>query len=60
MITAIIIDLLVGDPRSIPHPVIGIGKIISATEAALRKCGTGRTLEKALGVLLVLIVLSAV
>ncbi len=60
MITAIVIDLLVGDPRGIPHPVIGIGKIISATEAALRKCGTGRAREKALGVLLVLIVLSAV
>ncbi|QWU17909.1 adenosylcobinamide-phosphate synthase [Paenibacillus sophorae] len=60
VITAIVIDLLVGDPRGIPHPVIGIGKIISATESALRKWGTGRARERALGVLLVLVVLSAV
>ncbi|MFD1773106.1 adenosylcobinamide-phosphate synthase CbiB [Paenibacillus rhizophilus] len=60
VITAIFIDLLVGDPRGIPHPVIGIGKIISVAESALRKWGTGRTKERALGVLLVLVVLSAV
>ncbi|WP_038596807.1 adenosylcobinamide-phosphate synthase CbiB [Paenibacillus sabinae] len=60
VITAIVIDLLVGDPRGIPHPVIGIGKIISGTESALRKWGTGRAAERALGVLLVLVVLSAV
>ncbi|BCG58560.1 cobalamin biosynthesis protein CobD [Paenibacillus sp. URB8-2] len=60
VITAIFIDLLVGDPRGFPHPVIGIGKIISGTESALRKWGTGRAVERTLGVLLVLIVLSAV
>ncbi|AIQ12247.1 adenosylcobinamide-phosphate synthase CbiB [Paenibacillus durus] len=60
VITAIVIDLLIGDPRGIPHPVIGIGKTISAAESALRKWGTGRAAERALGVLLVLIVLSAV
>lgn len=31
------IDLIVGDPHSIPHPVIFIGKLISALERALRK-----------------------
>lgn len=32
-----IIDLIVGDPHSIPHPVIFIGKLISAIEKVVRK-----------------------
>lgn len=31
------IDLLMGDPHSIPHPVIFIGKLISALEKLVRK-----------------------
>lgn len=31
------IDLIVGDPHSIPHPVIFIGKLISAIEKTVRK-----------------------
>jgi len=31
------IDLLIGDPRSIPHPVVWIGKLISWLEGKLRK-----------------------
>lgn len=31
------IDLLVGDPHSIPHPVVFIGKLISALEKLARK-----------------------
>ncbi len=31
------IDLLVGDPHSIPHPVVLIGKLISCLERILRK-----------------------
>ena len=31
------IDLLVGDPHSIPHPVVGIGKQISFLEKGLRR-----------------------
>ncbi len=31
------IDLIVGDPHSIPHPVVLIGKLISALEKVLRK-----------------------
>ena len=31
------IDLIVGDPHSIPHPVIFIGKLISAMEKLARK-----------------------
>ncbi|WP_198027821.1 cobalamin biosynthesis protein, partial [Paenibacillus forsythiae] len=50
VITAIIIDLLVGDPRGIPHPVIGMGKLIARVESVLRKWGAGRAAERALGV----------
>lgn len=31
------IDLLVGDPHGIPHPVVGIGKLISLLEALFRR-----------------------
>ena len=31
------VDLLIGDPRCLPHPVVGIGKLISALETALRR-----------------------
>ena len=32
-----LIDLLIGDPHSIPHPVVWIGKLISFLEKALRR-----------------------
>lgn len=32
-----VIDLLVGDPRRFPHPIIAIGKFISLCERAFRK-----------------------
>ena len=31
-----LIDLIVGDPHGIPHPVVGIGKLIAALEKLLR------------------------
>ena len=31
------VDLLIGDPHSIPHPVVGIGKLISFLEKGLRR-----------------------
>lgn len=34
---AILLDFLLGDPHSIPHPVIGIGKWISFAEKKIRK-----------------------
>ncbi len=37
LITAVIFDLLLGDPRWLPHPVVGIGRIISALEKTLRR-----------------------
>ena len=37
LLLGFIIDLIVGDPHSIPHPVVFIGKLISLLEKALRK-----------------------
>ncbi len=37
IITAVLLDLIMGDPRKIPHPVVYIGKVITALEAWLRK-----------------------
>ena len=37
MLIGFVIDLLVGDPHSIPHPVVFIGKLISSTETMVRK-----------------------
>ncbi len=34
---AFIIDLLIGDPKGIPHPVVGMGKLISFFEKYLNK-----------------------
>lgn len=53
---AVIIDLVVGDPRNIPHPVILIGKLISWCETVVHKI-TGKDLGlRILGLLLVLVV----
>lgn len=37
LLIGFVIDLIVGDPHSIPHPVIGIGKLISGFEKVLRR-----------------------
>lgn len=37
LILGFIIDFILGDPHSIPHPVVGIGKLISAMEKILRR-----------------------
>jgi adenosylcobinamide-phosphate synthase len=37
IIAAVALDLLVGDPRWLPHPVVGIGRLISALEKVLRR-----------------------
>lgn len=44
LVTAILLDLLVGDPRWFPHPVVGIGRLISFLEKRLRRMALdGRT-----------------
>lgn len=34
---AVLLDLVLGDPRALPHPVVGIGELISWLEGALRR-----------------------
>lgn len=53
------IDLIFGDPHSIPHPVVLIGKLISATEKLVRKIfpKTVRGENVAGGVLWLLVIL---
>ena len=37
LIFAVLLDLLLGDPRWLPHPVVGIGRLIGALERLLRR-----------------------
>lgn len=39
VIGALLLDLLLGDPRWLPHPVVGIGRFITETEGWLRQTG---------------------
>lgn len=50
---AFFLDLLVGDPEVIPHPVVGIGKLIEKTEVFLRRLPFS---ERILGIILFLVV----
>ena len=49
---ALLVDLLIGDPRWLPHPVVMIGKLISQLEFFLRKNIRN---EKIAGVLLLIL-----
>lgn len=37
LLSAVALDLLLGDPRWLPHPVVGIGRLVSALEKPLRR-----------------------
>ncbi|MDD2336272.1 MAG: adenosylcobinamide-phosphate synthase CbiB [Geobacteraceae bacterium] len=37
LVAAVALDLLLGDPRWLPHPVVGIGRMISTLEKILRR-----------------------
>jgi len=50
-----LLDLVLGDPRGLPHPVVWIGRLISALEARLRRSFANLTLA---GVILTLSVLA--
>lgn len=52
---AVILDLLLGDPRWLPHPVAGIGRVIAGSERLLRRAGLD---GYGGGILLVLVVLA--
>jgi len=53
VLTAVLLDLLLGDPRWLPHPVVGIGRMISVLERLLRRLVRNELLG---GVLLLVIV----
>jgi adenosylcobinamide-phosphate synthase len=53
---AYILDLVIGDPRQVPHPVRAIGWVIEKAERILRKNRV--TKEKLAGVILVLVIVS--
>ncbi|MCC8179619.1 MAG: adenosylcobinamide-phosphate synthase CbiB [Planctomycetes bacterium] len=57
MLAGFILDLMIGDPDWLPHPIIGIGKMISCGESRLRKiAGTTAFGEFVAGAALVLAV----
>lgn len=56
LLAAYVIDRIVGDPRSLPHPVIGMGKAIHAVEQLIRRFFTRPQSLRAAGILLPLIV----
>jgi len=56
LISAILLDLLLGDPRWLPHPVVGIGRMIAALERLLRRLVRNERLG---GVLLLVSVVGA-
>ena len=60
LVLGFLIDLILGDPHNIPHPVVFIGKLISALEKGLRKAfpaspGGERTAGAVLWIVVVLV-----
>lgn len=53
---ALLIDLLIGDPRWLPHPVVAIGRLIGALDRGLRRTWLNERLAGILLLLLVVIV----
>ncbi|RJQ27910.1 MAG: cobalamin biosynthesis protein CobD [Peptococcaceae bacterium] len=53
---AFLLDLLIGDPRWIPHPVVLMGKVISGLENFLRRTAADPGRLQAAGVVLVALV----
>lgn len=50
---AILLDLLIGDPSWLPHPVVAIGRLICLLESVLRRAWLN---ERVAGILLLLVV----
>ncbi|AIQ51124.1 adenosylcobinamide-phosphate synthase CbiB [Paenibacillus sp. FSL R7-0331] len=56
LLAAYVLDRLIGDPRSLPHPVVLMGKAITLLERAIRRCFRQPRSLKQAGVLLPLLV----
>ena len=54
-----LLDIALGDPEGLPHPVRWIGRLISGLEAGFRKVAATPALERFFGVLLAVITVSA-
>ncbi|HWI41542.1 MAG TPA: adenosylcobinamide-phosphate synthase CbiB [Verrucomicrobiae bacterium] len=52
LLPALLLDLLLGDPQHIPHPVRGVGKLVELLEELLRRYVPG---ERLAGILLVIL-----
>ena len=59
LLLAVLLDLLIGDPRSAWHPVALIGRLISAWERLLYRQGSSPLAKRMAGALLVLGTLGA-
>lgn len=59
-VAAVVLDTIVGDPRSVWHPVVLIGRLIGWLDAALRRNEDSPARQKLAGAVLVFIVLAAV
>ena len=58
LLLAYFLDLLVGDPRSLPHPVIFIGRFIAVLEKKLHNLGHNAKTQLAWGAVVVVLVLT--
>ncbi|SFN32485.1 adenosylcobinamide-phosphate synthase CbiB [Proteiniclasticum ruminis] len=55
MLFAVVLDVIAGDPKSLWHPVMGVGKLIHLLERSLYREKDTPSLRKRKGILLVLI-----
>jgi len=55
LISAVILDLLIGDPRCFPHPVVYMGKLIMVLEKVLRRLVTN---DRVGGIILLVLTVS--
>lgn len=60
LLSAFALDLILGDPRWLPHPVRAMGWTIRRTETVLRRFAKTPLAEKTAGVLLVVLLVSLV
>lgn len=59
LLLAFIVDLIIGDPRWIPHPVVLIGRVVGWLENILRRLGRQPWQERVAGAILTLSVVGA-
>jgi len=54
-----LLDIALGDPEGLPHPVRWIGRCVSGLEGVFRRVASTPVLERTFGVLLAIIIVSA-